>query len=101
MKLFEGRGLSTGVQWELARLVSNGRLDSYDKLDISLLDKLKGTNLEAAPKVIQLIRPDLHKEDVSQFSKAFAAELAHRVSGEALIAVLFIDNIVIVSVART
>ncbi|KLO18824.1 hypothetical protein SCHPADRAFT_993271 [Schizopora paradoxa] len=80
--IFKSRELCTGVQWELARLVSNGRLRSYDNLEVSVLDTLKGSNAEAAPRVEQAVLktafPHLFTDKNSQFAKAFAKESAHK-----------------------
>ncbi|KAJ3789073.1 RNA dependent RNA polymerase-domain-containing protein [Lentinula aff. detonsa] len=49
-KWITARGLPWGVEWEIARLVSIGKID-YGNVEISALDKLKkeGTNAKAAP----------------------------------------------------
>ncbi|KDQ17067.1 hypothetical protein BOTBODRAFT_224345 [Botryobasidium botryosum FD-172 SS1] len=51
------RELAWGVQWEIARLIANGDIDSWDNIHIPTLDQLRGTNAEAAPKVIKLLLP--------------------------------------------
>lgn len=52
-KIFDARKLSTGVRWELARLVSCNKKtqNDFSKIRIDKLDLLKGNSAMAAPKV--------------------------------------------------
>ncbi|KDQ15608.1 hypothetical protein BOTBODRAFT_157888 [Botryobasidium botryosum FD-172 SS1] len=58
-RCFDARKLSWGVQWEIARLVSHG-LFAWDDIRLDLLDDLKGTNANAAPKVVKQLLPALN-----------------------------------------
>lgn len=82
-------------------MVSIGLL-TYDELDISLLDELKGSNAEAAPKVGQVVRSDLFRGKVcdSRYANVFAKESAHKVRERAFVKFLFVNNFVLVSLER-
>ncbi|KAH8114962.1 RNA dependent RNA polymerase-domain-containing protein [Phellopilus nigrolimitatus] len=71
---FDKRELSFGVQWEIARLVSAGRL-KYGDIPVAVLDKLKGTNTNAAPQVVRLLLPDAVAKESTQFAAAVKEEL--------------------------
>ncbi|KAJ7484690.1 RNA dependent RNA polymerase-domain-containing protein [Mycena latifolia] len=62
-------GLPSGVSWEIARLVSLGRVTEVFLED---LKKLKGSNADAAPKTIETILDETAR-DIS-LDLAFAAE---------------------------
>ncbi|KAJ6486858.1 RNA dependent RNA polymerase-domain-containing protein [Mycena sanguinolenta] len=62
-------GLPLGVKWEIGRLVSMGRLTS---LMLDDLERLTGSNAEAAPKTVETIFKE--KARKIKFDAAFAAE---------------------------
>ncbi|KAJ7268673.1 RNA dependent RNA polymerase-domain-containing protein [Mycena haematopus] len=62
-------GLPIGVKWEIARLVSMGRLAT---LVLDDLDQLKGTNTEAAPRTVETILKEKGRK--INVDVAFAAE---------------------------
>lgn len=78
-KNFDARELSTGVRWELARLVSCDKKtpNDFSKIRIDRLDLLKGKNATAAPKVARAM---LHEnapraEQTNLFAKEWSAKV--------------------------
>lgn len=73
-------GLSIGAQWEIARLISLGRVDGR-KIKITDLQTLRGSNAEFAPKVVQKLLPQALRtsQDSELMEKAFARENAAKV----------------------
>ncbi|KAJ7039848.1 RNA dependent RNA polymerase-domain-containing protein [Mycena alexandri] len=63
-------GLPTGVVWEVARLVSMGRLPKVTRDDLKQL--CGGSNLEAAPRTVELLLNEKTRE--VRLDAAFAAE---------------------------
>ncbi|KAJ7145397.1 RNA dependent RNA polymerase-domain-containing protein [Mycena crocata] len=62
-------GLSSGAQWEIARLVSMGRITD---VPLEELNKLKGSSVDAAPRVIETILKEQARE--ISVDAAYAAE---------------------------
>lgn len=60
-RCFESRQLSWGVQWEIARLVTD-ELFKWEDIPLEMLDELKGNNEEAGPKVQGLLLPALNQD---------------------------------------
>ncbi|KAI5119272.1 hypothetical protein M0805_008053 [Coniferiporia weirii] len=75
-RIIDNKQLSIGVQWEIARLISMGRID-YGDIVIEALDKLKGTNSAAAPNVVGVLIPDATSEEplAAQFVAAIKEEM--------------------------
>ncbi|KAG6820059.1 hypothetical protein H0H93_005991, partial [Arthromyces matolae] len=59
-------GLSSGVRWELARLITLGVIDSAEKIKDTDLASLHGNNEESAPKVARVFsstaKPDTQRD---------------------------------------
>ncbi|KAJ3799108.1 RNA dependent RNA polymerase-domain-containing protein [Lentinula aff. detonsa] len=74
-KWITARGLPWGVEWEIARLVSIGKID-YGNVEISALDKLKkeGTNAKAAPLVEKILLRKEQEASISEDFRLFANE---------------------------
>ena len=71
--LLDSRNIPWGAQWEIARLISNGRLE-WGEVQPSILDSLVGSNTQVAAKVTGLFGntlPSLAEEQISEtyFSK--------------------------------
>ena len=75
MKSFQ---LSSGVQWEIARLISIDRIQG-DDVSIAMLNELKGSNVVSAPRVAHVLLPESAVGQTTQFVKAFEQELKHKV----------------------
>jgi hypothetical protein len=74
------RGLGYGVQFEIARLVSQGHLE-YNHILVADLDKLKGSNKEAVPKVAQvLLKVAADQREAEIHKTVFAKEMSAKAS---------------------
>jgi hypothetical protein len=71
--------LSYGVQWEIARFVTQDRQNDFSTVRIDRLDSLKGSNVVAAPKVVRVMRGDSEEIEEDKFSKFFENELSAKV----------------------
>ena len=72
----KSRDLAIGTQWEIARLVSQGTIN-WD-IDLEKLDKLRGSNSEAAPKVNGILRSYSSIRSTT-YDDAYAKEAAAKV----------------------
>jgi hypothetical protein len=75
---FEQYGISTGVQYEIARLHSSGLL-SYEHISRDLIQSLRGPSADAAPNVSRLLASGSATAHGMAYAQAFAKELATRV----------------------
>ena len=78
-QLFNKHKLPWGVQWEIARLVSSGKL-KYGEIPVPELMKLRGPNAVAAPLVEKLLgqqKGDRRHREI--YEKTFERELSTRV----------------------
>jgi hypothetical protein len=76
-------GFGWGVQWEIARLVSNGKITGYDKLDKDKLRQWKGvSNAEAAPNIEKVLSPKVSQPpgDRIAYERAFRREIETKAS---------------------
>jgi hypothetical protein len=90
--MFQKKKLAYGVQWEIARLVtSETRVKdgtnpfSFDDIVISMLDDLRGTSADNAPKTTShLLRHCSRLSDDAWIEKAFSSEMAAKVCIQAV-----------------
>lgn len=71
------KGLSVGVQWEIARLVSMKKI-GWEDIYIPKLALLRGSNLESGPKVAQVLL-DVAAQDSMEFTAAIKQEMEAKV----------------------
>ena len=72
--------MTWGVQWEIARFATLGRLQ-YENISIPKLDDLIGTNEQASPRVAKvLLLGDEDNPGQAFYEKAFTREMASKVT---------------------
>jgi hypothetical protein len=85
--MFEAKGLCYGVQWEIARMVTSRTCTApdsdpftFDGIVVEMLEGLKGSNADAAPKTPQhLLRLSAGISEHAMLRRAFATEMTARV----------------------
>jgi hypothetical protein len=85
--MFQKKRLAYGVQWEIARLVTGETRTkdgmnpfTFDDIVISMVDDLRGTNADNAPKTAShLLQHCSRMSDDAWIERAFASEMAAKV----------------------
>ena len=101
-KLLEDKQISQGIRYELARLVSTGKITYYD-LTEERLEALRGSNRDAAGKIGSLFTrlDDTGSLFTDSTDSAFAQELASHVSSASFLGIFPLLTYFIVTMGRT